>query len=112
MILNEPFKSETHKGNYLEMKNKFLARRFKVSPWQARGFWAGGAARGAGYMRARGKGISEQQPPPPLPGRGLGCPRGQSFSQSTNKVLGPCPGSDPTGQVSAPWVIGAECPGR
>lgn len=32
MILNEPFKSEIHKGNYLEMKNKFLARRFKVSP--------------------------------------------------------------------------------
>lgn len=31
MILNEPFKSEVHKGNYLEMKNKFLARRFKVS---------------------------------------------------------------------------------
>lgn len=29
-ILNEPFKSEMHKGNYLEMKNKFLARRFKV----------------------------------------------------------------------------------
>lgn len=29
-ILNEPFKSEIHKGNYLEMKNKFLARRFKV----------------------------------------------------------------------------------
>ncbi|KAG9337689.1 hypothetical protein JZ751_028339, partial [Albula glossodonta] len=28
-ILNEPFKSEVHKGNYLEMKNKFLARRFK-----------------------------------------------------------------------------------
>lgn len=31
MILNEPFKSEIHKGNYLEMKNKFLARRFKAS---------------------------------------------------------------------------------
>lgn len=30
MILNEPFKSEVHKGNYLEMKNKFLARRFKL----------------------------------------------------------------------------------
>ncbi|RXM95411.1 Protein let-418 [Acipenser ruthenus] len=30
VILNEPFKSEVHKGNYLEMKNKFLARRFKV----------------------------------------------------------------------------------
>ncbi|XP_043918949.1 chromodomain-helicase-DNA-binding protein 5 isoform X2 [Protopterus annectens] len=29
-ILNEPFKSEIHKGNYLEMKNKFLARRFKL----------------------------------------------------------------------------------
>uniref|UniRef100_A0A8D0BT93 Chromodomain helicase DNA binding protein 5 n=1 Tax=Salvator merianae TaxID=96440 RepID=A0A8D0BT93_SALMN len=30
IILNEPFKSEIHKGNYLEMKNKFLARRFKL----------------------------------------------------------------------------------
>ncbi|XP_027745107.1 chromodomain-helicase-DNA-binding protein 5 isoform X1 [Empidonax traillii] len=30
VILNEPFKSEIHKGNYLEMKNKFLARRFKL----------------------------------------------------------------------------------
>ncbi|XP_075461078.1 chromodomain-helicase-DNA-binding protein 5 isoform X3 [Ascaphus truei] len=30
LILNEPFKSEIHKGNYLEMKNKFLARRFKL----------------------------------------------------------------------------------
>ncbi|KPP73384.1 chromodomain-helicase-DNA-binding protein 5-like [Scleropages formosus] len=30
-ILNEPFKTEMHKGNYLEMKNKFLARRFKVA---------------------------------------------------------------------------------
>lgn len=29
-VLNEPFKSEMHKGNYLEMKNKFLARRFKA----------------------------------------------------------------------------------
>uniref|UniRef100_A0AAQ5X1P8 DNA helicase n=1 Tax=Amphiprion ocellaris TaxID=80972 RepID=A0AAQ5X1P8_AMPOC len=29
-ILNEPFKTEMHKGNYLEMKNKFLARRFKL----------------------------------------------------------------------------------
>lgn len=29
-ILNEPFKAEMHKGNYLEMKNKFLARRFKA----------------------------------------------------------------------------------
>lgn len=29
-ILNEPFKTEMNKGNYLEMKNKFLARRFKV----------------------------------------------------------------------------------
>ncbi|TNN41263.1 Chromodomain-helicase-DNA-binding protein 5 [Liparis tanakae] len=30
-ILNEPFKTEIHKGNYLEMKNKFLARRFKAT---------------------------------------------------------------------------------
>ncbi|XP_056426069.1 chromodomain-helicase-DNA-binding protein 3 isoform X5 [Hyla sarda] len=29
-IINEPFKSETNKGNFLEMKNKFLARRFKL----------------------------------------------------------------------------------
>ncbi|XP_061833610.1 chromodomain-helicase-DNA-binding protein 5 isoform X1 [Nerophis lumbriciformis] len=29
-ILNEPFKTEMHKSNYLEMKNKFLARRFKL----------------------------------------------------------------------------------
>ncbi|XP_072522580.1 chromodomain-helicase-DNA-binding protein 5 isoform X2 [Salminus brasiliensis] len=29
-ILNEPFKTEMNKGNYLEMKNKFLARRFKL----------------------------------------------------------------------------------
>uniref|UniRef100_A0A8D0A7A9 DNA helicase n=1 Tax=Sander lucioperca TaxID=283035 RepID=A0A8D0A7A9_SANLU len=28
--LHEPFKTEMHKGNYLEMKNKFLARRFKL----------------------------------------------------------------------------------
>ncbi|KAG8431523.1 hypothetical protein GDO86_018422 [Hymenochirus boettgeri] len=33
-IINEPFKSETNKGNFLEMKNKFLARRFKA-PGQA-----------------------------------------------------------------------------
>lgn len=29
-IINEPFKSQANKGNFLEMKNKFLARRFKV----------------------------------------------------------------------------------
>ncbi|CDQ86951.1 unnamed protein product [Oncorhynchus mykiss] len=29
-IVNEPFKSQANKGNFLEMKNKFLARRFKV----------------------------------------------------------------------------------
>jgi len=29
-ILNEPFKGEQAKGNFLEMKNKFLARRFKL----------------------------------------------------------------------------------
>lgn len=46
MILNEPFKSEIHKGNYLEMKNKFLARRFKVSPWQGPEVEGEGAARG------------------------------------------------------------------
>uniref|UniRef100_A0A4W3HKS7 Chromodomain helicase DNA binding protein 5 n=1 Tax=Callorhinchus milii TaxID=7868 RepID=A0A4W3HKS7_CALMI len=28
-IINEPFKTEVNKGNFLEMKNKFLARRFK-----------------------------------------------------------------------------------
>ena len=30
-IINEPFISEQGKGNFLEIKNKFLARRFKVS---------------------------------------------------------------------------------
>uniref|UniRef100_A0A669DKS3 Chromodomain helicase DNA binding protein 3 n=1 Tax=Oreochromis niloticus TaxID=8128 RepID=A0A669DKS3_ORENI len=29
-IINEPFKSQANKGNFLEMKNKFLARRFKL----------------------------------------------------------------------------------
>uniref|UniRef100_M3XIY2 Chromodomain helicase DNA binding protein 3 n=2 Tax=Latimeria chalumnae TaxID=7897 RepID=M3XIY2_LATCH len=29
-VINEPFKSEVNKGNFLEMKNKFLARRFKL----------------------------------------------------------------------------------
>ena len=29
-IINEPFKMEMSKGNFLEMKNKFLARRFKL----------------------------------------------------------------------------------
>ncbi|XP_030402152.1 chromodomain-helicase-DNA-binding protein 3 isoform X2 [Gopherus evgoodei] len=29
-IINEPFKTEANKGNFLEMKNKFLARRFKL----------------------------------------------------------------------------------
>uniref|UniRef100_A0A8C4QBV8 Chromodomain helicase DNA binding protein 3 n=1 Tax=Eptatretus burgeri TaxID=7764 RepID=A0A8C4QBV8_EPTBU len=30
VIINEPFKAEMNKGNFLEMKNKFLARRFKL----------------------------------------------------------------------------------
>ncbi|CAF0863016.1 unnamed protein product [Adineta ricciae] len=29
-IINEPFKTDMAKGNFLEMKNKFLARRFKL----------------------------------------------------------------------------------
>ena len=29
-IINEPFKMDMGKGNFLEMKNKFLARRFKL----------------------------------------------------------------------------------
>lgn len=29
-IINEPFKMDVGKGNFLEIKNKFLARRFKV----------------------------------------------------------------------------------
>ena len=29
-IINEPFKMDMSKGNFLEMKNKFLARRFKL----------------------------------------------------------------------------------
>ena len=55
MILNEPFKSEIHKGNYLEMKNKFLARRFKVSPPKARACRGGAAARRQLTWGARGK---------------------------------------------------------
>lgn len=30
-IINEPFKMDVGKGNFLEIKNKFLARRFKVN---------------------------------------------------------------------------------
>ena len=30
-IINEPFKNDQGKGNFLEIKNKFLARRFKVN---------------------------------------------------------------------------------
>jgi len=30
MMVNEPFKAQLGHGNYLEVKNKFLARRFKV----------------------------------------------------------------------------------
>merc|ERR1740129_479538 len=30
-IINEPFKMDVGKGNFLEIKNKFLARRFKLS---------------------------------------------------------------------------------
>ena len=30
-IINEPFKNDQAKSNFLEIKNKFLARRFKVS---------------------------------------------------------------------------------
>ena len=29
-IINEPFKMDVGKGNFLEIKNKFLARRFKL----------------------------------------------------------------------------------
>ena len=29
-VINEPFKMDVGKGNFLEIKNKFLARRFKV----------------------------------------------------------------------------------
>ena len=29
-IINEPFKMDAGKGNFLEIKNKFLARRFKL----------------------------------------------------------------------------------
>lgn len=35
-IINEPFKTEANKGNFLEMKNKFLARRFKVGTREER----------------------------------------------------------------------------
>lgn len=37
-ILNEPFKGEMSRGNFLEIKNKFLARRFKVR-WAGGCFW-------------------------------------------------------------------------
>ena len=30
IIINEPFKMDVGKGNFLEIKNKFLARRFKL----------------------------------------------------------------------------------
>lgn len=30
-LINEPFKSEQGKGNFIEIKNKFLQRRFKVN---------------------------------------------------------------------------------
>lgn len=33
-ILNEPFKGEINRGNFLEIKNKFLARRFKVQKFE------------------------------------------------------------------------------
>jgi len=33
-IINEPFKMDVGKGNFLEIKNKFLARRFKVGDFQ------------------------------------------------------------------------------
>uniref|UniRef100_A0A4W3HKP4 Chromodomain helicase DNA binding protein 5 n=1 Tax=Callorhinchus milii TaxID=7868 RepID=A0A4W3HKP4_CALMI len=36
-IINEPFKTEVNKGNFLEMKNKFLARRFKEAARQGVG---------------------------------------------------------------------------
>lgn len=91
MILNEPFKSETHKGNYLEMKNKFLARRFKVSPWQARGFWAGVAARGP-----RAKELVSSNPLPLYLNVGRAVLE-DSHLVSQQTVLGPRPGSDPTG---------------
>ncbi|CAB1454115.1 unnamed protein product [Pleuronectes platessa] len=42
-ILNEPFKGEMSRGNFLEIKNKFLARRFKV---RAGGPDGGGGRRG------------------------------------------------------------------
>lgn len=29
-IINEPFRTEQGKGNFLEIKNKFLQRRYKV----------------------------------------------------------------------------------
>ncbi|XP_015276218.1 PREDICTED: chromodomain-helicase-DNA-binding protein 4 [Gekko japonicus] len=35
-ILNEPFKGEMNRGNFLEIKNKFLARRFKLRLIQIR----------------------------------------------------------------------------
>ena len=63
MILNEPFKSEVHKGNYLEMKNKFLARRFKVCLLKGQGCRGQG---GTGVRRtlAKAKELESSNPSP------------------------------------------------
>lgn len=52
-IINEPFKTEANKGNFLEMKNKFLARRFKVGMRKERS----GMKKGLAWMWA-GKNVS------------------------------------------------------
>uniref|UniRef100_A0A8C3K201 CHD C-terminal 2 domain-containing protein n=1 Tax=Calidris pygmaea TaxID=425635 RepID=A0A8C3K201_9CHAR len=55
-VINEPFKGEASKGNFLEMKNKFLARRFKVSARGARtrGVLARGLAPCVGLVVSHG----------------------------------------------------------
>lgn len=104
MILNEPFKSEIHKGNYLEMKNKFLARRFKVSPGQ--GQWLlWGRGQQEVHVSAWGKGLSKQQPPSPsISGHGPGCPHWGHVVNQPVGSCGPCSGPGP------PWVMGTELP--
>lgn len=72
VILNEPFKSEIHKGNYLEMKNKFLARRFKAS---CRSRAAAGASPGDRGAAAAG-GVPQHDSRPQSPGHGIERPSG------------------------------------
>ena len=109
MILNEPFKSEIHKGNYLEMKNKFLARRFKVSPWQGQRLGAGCCKR-EGYMKVWGKlheGLGQRNeraatPHPVYLDAGQTVQERESFSQSMNRCWVLALGQAPLGECPCP----------